>query len=188
MTPQPLDTANATNPVQQLLVADLRKKMNDFTARLTADEQRTRRTIPEVIFTRDFLPFFSGEHTAAREQVLSNWYLVSNGPYASVDVVNAAGAVVATVPPLLDRKLTFPNAVQKTSIKHVFDQAKQSGAISPRYAENIIAKEIGLRYMPKQSPEVAHELSAAWRTLLGHYGKGPANKVSATSSDSDLDL
>lgn len=58
-------------------------------------------TIPEVVFKVYFLDFFkSGMNTPDRDFKYAKWIELSRSPYNEVDVIDNAGNVIFTVPPL----------------------------------------------------------------------------------------
>lgn len=66
--------------------------------------------IPEEVFVHHFLPFFSGQKAITKnDTVMIDWISVSGSPLAEVDVFDAGGEVLFTVPSLMNTNIVNPS-------------------------------------------------------------------------------
>lgn len=192
----PTASAAPIPTIRSQLAEDLNKRMIAFTREFSDLQAVTRRTIPELLFRRDFLPLFAGKPLTGEydaQTLLSFWNRIASSPFSRVDVVGDAGKVIATVPPILDTNVSFPNASKAISLAHVFEVAVQKATISPMLAENTVNEAIHERfYTMVQSKESLDALSAEWVALLALFDEGPAapNALGKAKKDDhpELDL
>lgn len=179
----------ASNPIADNILLNMKMKTKALKEGFARLAEQSTPAVPEAIFVRDFLPFFSGEATENAPELLSAWYLIAGTPYSPVNVVNTLGQTVAVVPPILSRDIAFPDSKVGGSLAHAFEIARQSSAMSPRLASRMIEDQITARYTPSASLAEAEQAKVDWAALMAHYGKGPKvpSVKDARAQESDLD-
>jgi hypothetical protein len=147
-------------------------------------------TIPEPIFVRDFLPMFSGE-VPQNMDLLSMWYLISNGPFEPVNVVTNAGKFVIRIPPFKYRD-ALPVWEKEETINGILMENESLKAISPRAAQNAFAGQLDQRYFGEGNTfeTNASTIQEEWKKVMIHYGKLKDNKIAvnlASSQDDEIE-
>lgn len=104
----------------------LRDNLTDGFIRLEAqlfndilqDSAKNRTKLPEEIFVRHFLPFFSGKQPVSdHPQIVAEWIGIAKSPTAEVDVVGHNNETLFTVPAYFDT--TVINAAERTAMRDV---------------------------------------------------------------------
>jgi hypothetical protein len=155
--------------------------MRDFAMMLSDSRKR----IPENIFRRHFVAFFSGVKSAYDAELLEHWYKIAGTPYEEVDLVDERGNVVATVPPVLDRDSIPIVATRQPgmSVDFALDNEAQQATLSPRLATTRLATTLTEKFVnPSEGRKAA--LSQRWEELLKRY-EADIPKEKKTSSESD---
>lgn len=148
--------------------------------------------LPEDVFVNVFLPFFAGEKT---EVTAVNWFNVArgdfdpalaeqlgdsmrmaSGSYREVDVIDAAGNVIFTVPPLLDRLAVRTLKRQRgvDSVSDIIHQARDYSNLSPMHGQQHLERELNERGDRMFTPHV-DEYATRWAAIMARYGKTMLN-------------
>lgn len=149
-------------------------------ARITAGFQTTMlETMPhgkirEEFFVNVFLPYFAGE--LKREDfpegiTPETWYQISGNPTNRVDVINAKGEILFSVPPLHNPNFLAPNTDNKHS---TFSKAglyisELQGIGRSNEANNILKKEI-LKRVPMRRVDIKKAYYEEWAKIFIRYG------------------
>jgi len=87
------DVVDAERAMTTKETSDTIKKIHD-----NIKNSLVNSVIPEMVFIEYFLDFFKYPAKHADSPLLSKWIELSGGPYNEVDVVNAEGKIIYTVP------------------------------------------------------------------------------------------
>lgn len=155
----------------------------------TLSEPKTR--IPEPVFREIFLPFFTGEKQASRqEDAFAHWAGIVGSASEPVDVVNVKGEVLFEVPPMYDtsllRQARDPN--DRSNFGSIFQVFAEQSNLHYALGQSHLAKELGpkLKFLTKEGAP-----GHSWLPVLQHYGlieKDAPTKKEKTNTDDDLEF
>ena len=181
-----------SNPIGDMIWKDLVNRTNSLKQMFAEVETEHIHSIPEDIFVNMFLPLFSGELTTNTTELLKQWYTLAGTPYAAVNVIDAKGNVVATVPPIKNRDILPISSKrdERHSLETTFEIAKQKASLSPNLAQNIVINELNNRFLTKVNVNTNNSITEQWTALLKHYGKNlmPDSKVISNTTIGESDF
>jgi len=182
-----------SNPIQDQLVADMKRRKESLEQAFSALEDGNVRSIPEAIFVRDFLPMFSGQPVPNKQELLKTWFLIAGTPYIPVNVVDANGNKIIQIPAVHDAAQLnpAPNSAE-VSLGVVATEAEQASRQAPRFGDAVISRALAGRIHRVEAPR---EPSAGWQAVFAHYKVGAyapavaeaAKKVDPNESDFEMD-
>ena len=137
-----------------------------------------RNQISAEAFKHCFLPFFLGEKVAPEvtqgrpQPDLGHWIAVAGGPYNEVDLVDAAGNVVLTVPPAMDSEVLDHSIHDKSASMHQgIISAREILTHSPlaanKHLEHLYSHE--LKRLVVKPFDIDHII--AWNKIYSYFGK-----------------
>lgn len=139
--------------------------------------------LPEEIFQGHFLPFFSGQrHASKDDNVIAEWISVAGTPMNEVDIIDRDGEVLFTVPPLMDTNII--NVTTNTS------QRSMSAILSnydlhhnniPKVAVNKLNQNLGDKSEALLNPKVSFENKERWDKIMLRYNISPEEVATKTS-------
>lgn len=162
-----------TEQVNQDKKSQIAADINQVFTALVVDPSRAR--LPENVFVFHFLPFFSGElnnPALAGRNVVTDWISIAGSPMGQVDVFDATGAVVFTVPSLFDTNIIeIVNRKPGNALSDLFYQYDMRSNV-PNAANNYLTSALfakGQEITNNQSSLLNSK--TAWESILQRYGK-----------------
>lgn len=134
-----------------------------------------RRRLEEHIFKNVFLPMFLGQpNPAVGEPIrIGNWTAFAGSPHAEVDVIDARGQVLFTVPPAYNAKAIAPAQFDggTDGMKYVMNQTRLLYDVRPVEAEGFFYQEITQRATNMKSSDDAttKRYEEAWKKIFQFY-------------------
>lgn len=152
-------------------------------------------TLKEDIFKNIFLPFFSGEENTYNVG-LGNWETVASngtpgpgGLYREVDIIDDAGVVLFTVPPIYDREAIKPVKLSsQIALDDLFKRAEIYGTIKPNLGtKSLSAIFSNLLSKMKVSDSNSVTYVKRWAEIFKRYGKLDILNDKNNSTDESFD-
>ena len=145
--------------------------------------------LPEYIFISDFLPMFLGNLGDDYLSRLEVWYLISNGPFGTVDLIDENNNVVAKVPPVLDRTIIKDQFNNNNNIANLFKEYENLLLISPNAAESVLSEKLHNSFTVNDINN--NNLVSKWKEFLSRYTnletKTSTNSNFSKTIDSDIE-
>lgn len=137
---------------------------------LTLVEQNSQ--FPEELFVEYFLPLFAGEVPPTVHVNYQTWLeKVAGGERVAVDIVDANGAVLFTVPPLFDTSVleqTKPGGESMTLIERHYSRLKEFDAAG---SQQFLNKKLSGLHIKEKPTEQVYENIRIWNAIFERYGK-----------------
>lgn len=158
-----------------------------------------KRTMPEYVFAKVFLPMFAGDENPEYEPTYSRWAELAGNIYAEMDVIDANGTVLFTVPPVVNRDTINPameledGARPLASFFTIAATYQQLLSYNPNQAEMFLEAELTKRPLLMNNPESIKKDFQRWNDIFARYGrklvpmKGLQKSGSAPAADDDDD-
>lgn len=169
---------NMNQGVQSKLVDNLKKdlieKENLFFREILDETNFARTKLPEEVFVKNFLPYFSGQSSIKdNPQIVPTWISIAGSPMAEVDVVDATGQVQFTVPAFYDT--TVVNATRQSragsDIGLIVNQYTQEKNNLPQTAETHVVQHLSQKGQEIVQPSVNfQDNQKKWITIFERYG------------------
>ena len=179
--------AQLTDEISKIDMEAEKTFINDLLEAVAVPKAR----IPEPVFREIFLPYFTGEKEASRnEDAIAHWVGLVGSGTESADVVNVKGEILFEVPPMYDssRISTVKTDDDTTNLGTIFtvyaEQASVHSALGNKYLGEELAKKT--KYFKQDHPE-----GPTWKPVLEYYGlikKEPMAGAQVGSGNSDDDL
>jgi hypothetical protein len=144
--------------------------------------------VPEEIFSRHFLPYFSGQKTPTQaEPVFAEWVSIAGNPMSPVDVIDKDNKTLFRVPPMFDTGMV--TQLQGKTMREIFTQYDLYNNNLPQVANNFLNKAL----LAKSEGYTTTPLTSAqqeWNSILKRYdlAKPDANAGKSESKEADDDL
>lgn len=137
---------------------------------LTTIEQNSQ--FPEELFVQHFLPLFAGEVAPTPHVNYQTWLeKVAGGERVSVDIVDANGVVLFTVPPLFDTSVleqSKPGGESMTLIERHYSRLKEFDAAG---SQQFLNKKLSGLHIKAEPTEQVYENIRIWNAIFERYGK-----------------
>lgn len=168
----------AEDQIKQQMIETLTLRSDQFHKQIVEDAQQEVARLPEDIFKKDFLPFFSGEQTFLdRESTVALWIGIAGTPQSEVAIIDRENTELFRVPPIADTQ--HLNVLTRNKGESFSDIA----AISALYSNNIPVQ--GERYLAESIDnklgtlvgDTALSNKQRWDDILVRYGKGTKSQV-----------
>ncbi len=177
---QETQLAKLKSDFQSKLGQDVAAIEQTFVDQILNSSADIRNKLPEEVFVKAFLPYFSGivpmDNTSA---VKANWIGIAGTPMSPVDVIDSTGNVIFTVPPLLDTSVInlTRNSREDRSIASIHDEynlrTNHIPAVANTFISNALNNEAG-----KILQEVPGKMEAnakVWNSIFERYGIDTSN-------------
>lgn len=126
--------------------------------------------MPERVFRFVFLPFFAtGKMDRRYGKGMETWVSVAGGWFKPVDVYNAQGEILFTVPPIYNRNAirTVPNS--RRGIGTIIENANLYANVNPREGQRYLEDELSRRAMTNDLSPFLHENLEVWNAIFTRY-------------------
>ncbi|BAQ02746.1 hypothetical protein AVU38_gp218 [Ralstonia phage RSL2] len=137
---------------------------------LTQIEQNTQ--FPEELFVVHFLPLFAGEVQPTAEVNYRTWLeKVAGGEKTAVDIVDAEGKVLFTVPALFDTSVleqSKPGGESMTLIERHYSRLKEFDAAG---SQQFLNKKLSGLHIKDKPTEQVYANMRIWNAIFERYGK-----------------
>lgn len=141
--------------------------------------------LPEHIFISDFLPMFLGNLGDDYVSRLEVWYLISNGPFGTVDLFDNNGNIVAKVPPVLDRSIIKDQFNNGGNIANLFKEYENLLLISPNAAEAVLSEKLHNSFTVNDINN--NNLVTQWKEFLSRYTNTELNTKTIKGINNSVD-
>lgn len=139
--------------------------------------------LSESVFVTHYLPYFA--NSDARTQAIERWLGVSKHPYYPVDIIDATGKVLFTVPPLWLRQKTRVYNDESVSFSEVMLRVQIKSDVVPASGEKFFNE--CMPYFLTQ-PDDIKDYSSIWNSIFKRYGYITDNlDDNSTNTDTDYD-
>lgn len=125
--------------------------------------------LPENIFVEYFLDFFRNYNTGNLNEPLNlKWVELSGSPYNSVDILNANGDIIYTVPPLMVHPDLEGKPIEDFNFSKMVGEYKLRSNRLQTDADNYVHKQ--LDGLDKQiTPPDMVDIQAHWNAIFARY-------------------
>ena len=169
-----MDAEQLRKEMQKGLRERLTEQTNGFYEGIVNDPDVLGR-IPESIFVNYFLPRFIGEIPIAyNDPVFRHWALVAGTPTNRVAVIDQAGNILFTVPPLVDTSRYDPSGSGNIGLTSLLNYYERLLDRNPNEANSFLVKTLYSTITASMSKGEAD--SNTWAGILRRYGKLPVNR------------
>lgn len=188
----------------RILQERLSATINTIHDQLVSTKSSEKSRLPESIFVRDFLPYFSGEvAVTAKDEVIAIWAGVAGSPYAEVTIIDARGDALFDVPPIMvSRSInpTYNTSKTHTSIEDIGAMAESLSKTIPVRGERFFLEAMHERASviikgADTGEKVVDTNEQRWLEILRRYNKAPqltasinANNTNNKSTVTDDDI
>jgi hypothetical protein len=159
--------------MQDTILDNAKQQEELFFNGIVKASQEARTKLPEEVFVKNFLPFFSGQQSIKEyPSVIPNWIGIAGSPTSPVDVINDSGDVLYTVPGFYDTTVIKANArFEGSSLGDTMVHYEMDKSVIPQRANNRINKELEKK-LPGifQESSVKSENKKSWNTIFEKYG------------------
>jgi hypothetical protein len=175
------------------LIVESENLINDIHKELVIDYNTLSNPLPEDIFVRYFLPYFSGlRPISENKNIINEWISIAGNPSAKVSIINQTGKEIYKVP-----------GIQNTNILNITDRRPQetfpeigvtidaySNSAQPAYLNNFISTSYGEKLNSLIKPTLDTTIiedQAQWNMIFERYGIKDKNKIDTTGEEENLD-
>jgi hypothetical protein len=144
-----------------------------------------RARLPERIFVGVFLPFFAADKDPAYPVNMGNWINVATSPYKGVDVIDATGKVLFTVPPVFNRETVNPVSDETVPLAHVVKSAHQLANVHPKQGSAYLNQELTKRALVMKTATNVLNNVEVWNEIFKRYGREPLVKLNEEAGMAD---
>jgi hypothetical protein len=159
--------------IQDTIIENAKQQEELFFNGIIKASQEARTRLPEEVFVKHFLPFFSGQQSIKENpEVIPSWIGIAGSPTSPVDVINDSGEVLYTVPGFYDTTVIKANSrFRDSSLGETMVQYEMDKSVIPQRANNRINKELE-RKLPGifQESSIHAENKKSWDTIFKRYG------------------
>uniref|UniRef100_A0AAU7PF67 Uncharacterized protein n=1 Tax=Burkholderia phage vB_BgluM-SURPRISE13 TaxID=3159457 RepID=A0AAU7PF67_9VIRU len=127
---------------------------------------------PEELFVEHFLPLFTGEVQPTMQVNYTTWLeKVAGGEKVAVDIVDANGNTLFTVPPLFDTSIleqSKPGGESMTLIERHYSRLKEFDAAG---SQQFLSKKLSGLHIKAEPTEQLYANMRVWNAIFERYGK-----------------
>lgn len=156
----------------------LKNQIETIVDQLSTVSSADRPRFPERYFQGIFLPYFAGdEHPPYPTADTVMWIgRVAGSPFQEVDIIDASGAVLFTVPPMMDRGAVDPKRATERggpSLGHIIHSAQQYALMSPSQGSHYLQQKLTEKALIMKVPSNVLRNIEAWNHIFERYGRPP---------------
>lgn len=132
--------------------------------------------MPESVFVSVFLNYFHSGKIDERylpdncENGLDAWIALTGNLYREVDVHDRNGAVLFTVPPLMNRHAVKSQFNSQHGIMRDINNAELYSAYSENHSTRHLEQALDRRQMINQDNTLLHKFAERWNSIYTRYG------------------
>lgn len=143
--------------------------------------------LSERVFANVFLPFFAGDPEPVYKVSIQHWINAVGGPFNAVSVVDTAGKVLFTIPPLYDRTAVQPlSDGNGPSIAHVVASTTQLANVHPKQGAAYLNNELSKRALIMKVPINVLNHIDTWNEIFTRYGRPPLMETPTSKAESPV--
>lgn len=148
--------------------------INRISNSLEAAEQSEQAAIPESLFVKMFLPFFSGENVVEADELPAKWIAIAGNPFKSVQVFHDdTRDILYTVPPFFDEG-AFTISDRKTgNISDMVKKVADLSLIHPAQGQNYFNRFINSLEILHDRKDEALRQTKVWLDIFKRYNVVP---------------
>jgi hypothetical protein len=141
--------------------------------------------LPEEIFSKHFLPYFSGEKTPTQDKpVFAEWISVAGTPMSPVDIIDKNNEVLFRVPPMFDTGMM--TQLQGRTMREIFKQYELYNNNLPQVANNFLTKALTAKSEGYDSVSLT-KAQEEWNSILQRYDLGEKTKIAEKNANVQID-
>jgi len=134
--------------------------------------------LPEDVFKTVFLPFFASDETNPYNVNWGNWETVAGGGavggrFKAVDVVDEAGNVLFTVPPMIDRDGVHPIANGANGTMNAIEHSRKLELLHPSQGEAYRREMFASKHQEMLNRITNENHRRVWNEIFIRYGREP---------------
>jgi len=143
--------------------------------------------LKEDIFRNVFFPMFrelltgQGKEHNVYDMKLGNWITVAGNANSAVEVYDASGRTLFTVPPVFDVRATTPSTKGNSylgdeklpTIEHVIKSTQLYQSALPAQGNRYLSEELSKRAIIMKSNADLSDAEKAWNEIFALYGEDP---------------
>jgi len=143
---------------------------SEFIKDLVSTITEPLKKIPEPVFREIFLPYFTGEKKADKNnEAIANWIGLIGSATSPAEVVSVTGDVLFEVPPMVDSSLVNTNGGEKDgfTFSTIFQEYEDQNKVHPALGQRVLVEELAQRgadTLPDDKPR-----KYSWAPILKHY-------------------
>ena len=164
-------TNQLENDQKQLRQELINKSEASFKA-LVTDPMQTLTQLPEAVFVKEFLPYFSGKLPMPESPpLLSIWIGIAGSPTSEVQIVDANNNKLYTVPPMSDTStVDIAKGKNGASMKQILTNYSMYKNVTPIKGKNYLDNALSLKadLLSGISPEFATN-QKRWLDIFARY-------------------
>lgn len=156
----------------------LKNQIETIVDQLSTVSSADRPRFPERYFQGIFLPYFAGDaHLPYPTADTVMWVgRVAGSPFQEVDIIDASGAVLFTVPPMMDRGALDPKRAGERggpSLGHIIHSAQQYALMSPSQGAHYLQQKLTEKALIMKVPSNVLRNIETWNRIFERYGRPP---------------
>lgn len=149
--------------------------------------EANNKVIPEDLFKNYFLPHFSGHAPISiNSKVMTEWIGIAGTPTSEVDVADASGQVIFTVPSLFDTNII--DAMKRKvgeSFHDIYNEFELRNNNIPVVANNFLNNELSKKLAIVDTGAKDPTIAGRWDSIFARYGVIPASSSLETVQQDD---
>lgn len=162
------------NPRAQVLLERADNDIREIMTSLHQVEQTDHFRMQEALFKDAFLPLFANEKVADPRITMGFYVDMIGNAFRSVDVIDEAGNLVFTVPPVFNREtLRTAMAGGRTSFREILANHRLMAFNSPAAAEGYMVEAVSKKALLQYDTEEGRKEAAQWNAIFKRYGRKP---------------
>jgi hypothetical protein len=166
---------------QDQLKQELINKSEASYKALVVDPMASLTRLPEEVFVKEFLPYFSGKLPMPVEPpLLSIWIGIAGSPTSEVQIVDAKGNNIYTVPPMSDTEtVDIAKGQNSHSMKQILTRYSMLKNVTPMRGKTYLDQALNVKadLLSGKSP-VFEKNQQRWFDIFSRYDKsGDDNQV-----------
>lgn len=172
--------------------ADIVRSSQETYNALVVNPMSNLAKLPEEIFVNSFLPYFSGKKSIAEDpSIFSYWIGIAGSPTSEVQIIDAAGNKLYTVPPMSDSNtVDISKGAEGTTMQEIIVNYTLYKNVTPMKGKNYLDSALDVKadeLVGKSDYFKRNE--QRWAEIFKRYGISPVpgkqESDAVAQSDSD---
>jgi len=161
------------NVVQEMFKEETDRVMKTVFTELVENASANANKLPEEVFVKEFLPFFSGQVTReSRPNTLATWIGIAGSPAAEVAVVDQKGDVIYNVPGVFDTSFLTLNRGKERGgdYDQIIDQSNMLKTNLPQEGNRYLTEALAHKFKTIEQKAVVSPNEQRWVNIFHRYG------------------
>lgn len=173
--------------IKKAQLDSFKRQIDESYNELVASKQNNR--LPESLFKKEFLPFFSGKDTGDKDlnEIVSTWISISGTPTAELDIFDdSTGDTLFTVPGIFNSGvIDVVNRSKSSSLNNIYATHALGMAHIPHVADNVLLKTLDEKVKTMLDPESVED--PRWKDIIDRYSNNSSSTVNSKSKPLAVD-